>query len=264
MPRLARKYNKTITNSYHIIIRGINKQDIFYDEEDRLKFLKELMKVKEKYKFNIYAFVLMTNHVHLAICDNNDKISQIMHRICLIYAMYFNKKYERVGHVFQNRFKNICIDTEKYLLDLVRYIHNNPQNAGICNHSRYKWSSYCEYVGDLHDKITDTEFVLKLFNEDRKEAVKRFKEFSEKKAEFFAEDLEFDYLITDEIASKIIKDKLNINDISKIKYFNTRIRNKLVYEIYKINGITVKQIAKLLDISERNVQRIVKIYKEKK
>lgn len=258
MPRVAREYNKTITNTYHIIIRGINKQDIFFDEEDRLKFLKELKGVKEQYKFKIYAFVLMTNHVHLTICDDNGMMSQIMHRLCTIYAIYFNKKYERIGHVFQNRFKNICVDKESYLLDLVRYIHNNPQNAGICNHSRYRWSSYRDYVENLHDGITDIDFVLELFNKDRKKSIYRFKEFSNREKNFFDTQLEFDYTITDEVASEVIKSKLKINDISKIKHLNNSMRDAIIYNVSEIEGITLKQISRIFNMSERNVQRIVK------
>ena len=123
MPRLARNDNKTITNTYHIIARGINKQDIFLDENDKQKFYSIIKNAKEKYQFDLYSFVLMNNHVHLTIYDKNDEMSKMMHRICTAYAMYFNKKYERVGHVFQNRFKNICVDTEIYLLNLIRYIH---------------------------------------------------------------------------------------------------------------------------------------------
>ena len=130
MPRISRNENKTITNTYHIIARGINKQDIFLESADKDNFCRMIKRTKEKFKFNLYAFALMNNHFHLAICDEEDQMSKIMHRICTIYAMYFNNKYERTGHVFQNRFKNICVDTESYLLNLVRYIHKNPEKDG--------------------------------------------------------------------------------------------------------------------------------------
>ena len=146
MPRISRNDNKTITNTYHIIARGINKQDIFLDNDDKDNFYKMIKITKEKYNFELYAFALMNNHIHFTIFDKHDEMSKIMHRICTIYAMYFNKKYERVGHVFQNRFKNICIDTENYLLNLIRYIHKNPEKDGICDMNTYKWSSYRDYI----------------------------------------------------------------------------------------------------------------------
>lgn len=129
MPRLPRSENKNETKVYHIIIRGVNKQDIFIDNQDKSKFLQELKLSKQEYNYSIYAYVLMTNHVHLVIFDKNDSLSAIMHKLCTKYAMYFNKKYNRVGHVFQNRFKSIGVDTEEYLKHLVRYIHNNPQKG---------------------------------------------------------------------------------------------------------------------------------------
>lgn len=129
MPRLTRKQSKTVTRTYHILIRGINKQDIFEDDQDRSKFLRELNLSKQEYTYSICTYVLMRNHVHLVIYDEKDKISEIIHKLCTKYAIYFNKKYNRVGHVFQNRFKSIGVDTEEYLKNLVRYIHKNPQKA---------------------------------------------------------------------------------------------------------------------------------------
>lgn len=129
MSRSPREVSKTITKTYHILMRGINKQDIFIDNQDKCKFLNELKKSKEEYKYHIYGYVLMTNHVHLVILDKYDKLSELIHKISMKYAMYFNRKYNRVGHVFQNRFKSICIDSEEYLKNLIRYIHRNPEKG---------------------------------------------------------------------------------------------------------------------------------------
>ena len=262
MPRKSREDNKTITKTYHIIIRGINKQNIFWEDIDKQKFLKEMKNVKEMYKFKIYAFVLMDNHVHLTIFDNNNNISQIMHKLCTIYAIYFNKKYDRTGHVFQNRFKNICVDTETYLLDLVRYIHNNPQNAGISKYSAYKWSSYHDYVHNCNNGITDIDFVLELFDKERKNAITKFQEFSAKKVKIFDSDLEFENVMTDEIAAEIIKDKLDLEDISQLNNLNVKLRNEMIYKMSKIDKITLKQISRIIGMGERNIQRIVKNYQK--
>ena len=127
MPRLSRENSKTITNTYHILLRGINKQLIFMEDRDKSKFLQELKLSTEEYLYKIWAHVLMGNHIHLVIYDLIDKMSEAMHKVCLKYAMYFNKKYNRVGHVFQNRFKSICVESEEYLKNLIRYIHRNPE-----------------------------------------------------------------------------------------------------------------------------------------
>src|SRR5699024_1116806 len=102
MPRIARTCSSL--NLYHIIIRGINKQDIFIDTQDKNKFIKEILIAKEKFQFKIYAYVIMPNHAHLIIKEGNTKISKIMHKIQLAYSEYLNIKYNRVGHVFQGRF----------------------------------------------------------------------------------------------------------------------------------------------------------------
>ena len=265
MPRITRENQKTITNTYHIIIRGVNKQDIFFDEMDKNKFLNEIIKTKEKFEFEIYAYVLMSNHVHFTICDNNDYISKIMHRLCTTYAIYFNKKYGRVGHVFQDRFKSISVNTEAYLLDLVRYIHNNPQKAGICDFDKYKWSGYHDYyTADFNNKITDIDFILELFGSDKKKAIAKFEQFSKKtNVNFIDTSLEYDFSLSDEEAIELIKKLTSINDLSKVKNYNTNIRNKIIYEIAKIEGINLKQIARIMEMSERNVQRIVKDHRDK-
>ena len=91
MPRLSRSDSKIITDTYHILLRGINKQDIFMDKDDKNKFIKCLTDTKEKYKYMIYSFAIMNNHVHLNIYDENDFMSKIIHKLCTSYGMYFNK-----------------------------------------------------------------------------------------------------------------------------------------------------------------------------
>ena len=263
MPRISRNDNKTITNTYHIIARGINKQDIFLDNDDKDNFYKMIKITKEKYNFELYAFALMNNHIHFTIFDKHDEMSKIMHRICTIYAMYFNKKYERVGHVFQNRFKNICVDTENYLLNLIRYIHKNPEKDGICDMNTYKWSSYRDYITNNNNSITDTDFVLELFDEKPIEATKRFIDFHKQNdSSFIDSSLEFDMILTDEEASEIIKRKLGINNLLFIQNYNTAIRNQVINEISQIDGIYPKQMSRILGMSERNIQRIIKSMKE--
>ena len=93
MPRYAREYQKSYSNVYHVILRSINQQEIFYDNADRSKFLKSLKESKEKYQYDLYAYVLMDNHVHLLIMDKGDNLSKIVQSLATSYALYFNKKY---------------------------------------------------------------------------------------------------------------------------------------------------------------------------
>lgn len=262
MPRKARNYNKTITNTYHIMIRGINKQNIFLDNQDREKFIKEIILSKQKYDYEIYAYILMVNHVHLVISDPNDCVSEIMKDICGKYAMYFNNKYERVGHVFQNRFKNLCIDTEEYLLRVIRYVHKNPEAGGIESMQTYKWSSYNDYFreGIKERKITDTKFVLELLNEnDSDNAKKKFKEFHGQLEKKYSDaEFEFEKTLSDEQAIDCIRRILNIDNILQIQNYSKKIRDEYICRIAEIKGIYPKQMSRLLGMGERNIQMIIK------
>ena len=111
------------------MLRGINKQDIFFEEKDYLEFQSIIRRTKKKFLYQLYSYVLMPNHVHLEIKDENQKVSKIIHSIATSYANYFNKKYERKGHLFENRFKSKTVENAYYILNLVRYIHQNPWNS---------------------------------------------------------------------------------------------------------------------------------------
>ena len=140
MPRQPREYSKS--KIYHIMYKGIDGQDIFYDENDKLDFLEKLLENKKEFKFKIFSYCLMNNHVHLVIGIEAENLSNAMKSLSLKYVLYFNKKYERSGPLFQNRFNSKCIENQKYFLDVCRYVHQNPEKAGICKTSQYKWSSY--------------------------------------------------------------------------------------------------------------------------
>lgn len=145
MPRNSRENQKSYTNVYHVILRSINQQELFYDNIDRSKFLQCLKITKEKYQYDLYAYILMNNHVHLLIKDGKDNLSKIMQSIATSYAMYFNKKYCRIGHVFYNRFKSKKIESLPYFSNVIRYIHFNCEKAGLCEFDKFYWSSYHEF-----------------------------------------------------------------------------------------------------------------------
>ena len=165
MPRSARQTGK---NGYiHIIERGVNHQDIFYHDSDYERFLKILREMAEKMGFDVVCYCLMSNHVHLIIHDKERRFAEIMKKAAGSYAQYFNRKYERTGHLFQNRYLSRPIDTKSYLLACVAYIHNNPEKAHICSREKYRWSSYSDYLTGYKEdgeKATfcKTDFVRQL------------------------------------------------------------------------------------------------------
>ena len=156
---------------YHVYNRGHNKNAIFLQSSDYTRYLQRLEQYLEKHDVTILAYCLMPNHVHFLIRqDGEEAIQQFIHRLHTAYTMYFNKKYERVGSVFQGRFKARMIDREEYLLHVSRYIHQNPidilQPQGrALRLSKYMWSSYRYYVNPkLLSPICDTSILLNYFS----------------------------------------------------------------------------------------------------
>ncbi|MBQ5759363.1 MAG: transposase, partial [Schwartzia sp.] len=125
MPRQPR----TPGEFFHVVVRGIGRQILFENDDDRRKYLALLEKYQEENDITLMAYCLMDNHVHLLIRDNNGSLSLFMKQMGVSYALYYNRKYERVGHLFQDRYKSEVVDREEYLLTAYRYILNNPVKA---------------------------------------------------------------------------------------------------------------------------------------
>ena len=132
------------------MLRGNERKDIFIDNEDKEKLIKIILHKKADETFKLYAYCIMDNHLHLIVKEQKETISQIIKKIAISYAYYFNNKYKRVGHLFQDRYKSETIEDEPYLLSVIRYIHNNPEKAGITKKEKYKWSSYSNYMDILN------------------------------------------------------------------------------------------------------------------
>ena len=169
---------------YHVMQRGNRKQDIFVDDIDKWHLLKLFLEAKKKFAFLLHCYVLMLNHFHLTIeTPNAIHISKIMQFVTGSYAVYFNKRHSRNGHLFQGRFKDILVEKEKYLLKLSRYIHLNPVKAGITTLPEdYKWSSYGIYLGLKKDCLVDTGTILGyLGDRDHAETRNTYKNFVEER-----------------------------------------------------------------------------------
>ena len=133
---------------YHVIARGNQRQDIFLAEEDFKTYLSYLSEYKSKYSFYVYAFALMRNHVHLLVEVKDTSLSRIMQVLQFRYTRCFNKRYRKVGHLFQGRYRAILCDKDQYLLELTRYIHLNPVRAGIVEvPEKYPWTGHLSYLG---------------------------------------------------------------------------------------------------------------------
>lgn len=172
MPRNARE--KSETGIYHVMLRGIDKRDIFLDDEDKKTFLSHLFKAKELGDFQIYAYCLMDNHVHLLIKEG-EELGKSIKRITVGYVQKHNLKYGRTGHLFQNRYKSQVVENDNYVVSLARYIHQNPIKAGLVkNIDTYPWSSFKDYLTTYNngESKIETEIVKSYFSNFKEFVVK--------------------------------------------------------------------------------------------
>ncbi len=168
MARVAREQSST--GIYHIMFRGINRQTIFEDDQDKTRFLDTLNEFKDICGYELYGYCLMDNHVHLLIREIDETISSIIKCICSSYVYWYNAKCERCGHLFQERFKSEVVETGGYFLTVLRYFHQNPIQAGLeKNIGEYKWTIYGEYI--KNSKIVDIDYALNYFSIDRPKAI---------------------------------------------------------------------------------------------
>ncbi|MFZ5352133.1 MAG: transposase [Bacillota bacterium] len=162
---------------YHVIARGNNKEYIFKESIDKGCFIKQLKEYSSIMGYAVYAYVLMDNHYHILIQTMDKKLQEIMHQINNKYSKYFNHKYERVGHVFQGRYKAVRVQDERYLLKLVRYIHQNPVRAGMVSRAElYRWSSDVYYRKDIKSFV-NINVPLEMLDKNKEKAIEKYKEF---------------------------------------------------------------------------------------
>ncbi|MBU1034547.1 transposase [Patescibacteria group bacterium] len=164
------KRNLDPSGMYHIIARGNNKLPIFHCVEDYRMYLFILLQAKFAYGFSMYHYVLMPNHVHLLMQPRREKFSACMHKIQTNYAKYFCKKYNFVGHVWQDRFKSLSIETNAYLLACGNYIEMNPVRAGLGTRpEEWAWSSCKFYVFGEKNKLISCNPLYETFAKEESE-----------------------------------------------------------------------------------------------
>jgi putative transposase len=164
---------------YHVLTRGNEKRKIFKSLGDRDRFLSLLPRAYEKYACRFYTYSLLPNHFHLLVETKKKNLSRVMHFINASYSIYFNKRHERVGHLFQGRYKAIIVQKESYLLELSRYIHTNADRAGFEGKiNDRKWTSYCYYTESCKKPAwLCIEWIIDRFGKDWPTAKKEYKRF---------------------------------------------------------------------------------------
>lgn len=184
MPRQARL--DAPGTLHHVIVRGIERRMLVDDDTDRQEFVDRMGKIAQESETKIYAWALMTNHAHMLIRSGPKGISHFMHRLLTGYAIRYNQRHHRHGHLFQNRYKSIVCEEDTYFQELVRYIHLNPFRAGLTETlsqlDRYPWSGHSAIMGRAERTWQDVDFVLSWFGSRAREALRGYRIFMEEGA----------------------------------------------------------------------------------
>ena len=247
MPRQARK--KSESGIYHIMLRGINRQQIFEDDEDRQRFLDTLQNYKDLCGYTIYAYCLMGNHVHILMREGKEDLTQVFKRIAGSYVYWYNWKYHRSGHLFQDRYKSEPVDDDGYFLTVLRYIHQNPVKAKLCKNAEdYPHSSMGEYL--KFPALTDTSFALSMLPDTQ------FVDYHREANDDKCMEVEESFRLTDEDAKKLILKIAKCKNATEFQQLEPAKRNIYLHKLHE-NGMSIRQISRLTGITKRVVERNV-------
>ena len=236
------------------MIRGINQQNIFTDDEDHEKFMDILDTYHKKIEYEIYAYCLMGNHVHLLIKEGKEILSNTMKRIGASYVYWYNWQYNRKGHLFQDRYKSEAVEDEAYFLTVLRYIHQNPLKAGLANNiESYKWSSYQEYTSKI--KMVNVDFTLALFDKDKDKAIEKFKKFNKD----FNNDQCLDLskkrkTLSDKEIRNLVLKKYNI-DLALFHDAPSQIQAEVLKYLKELDGSSLRQLSRLTGFTVNKIFR---------
>ena len=263
MGRVARE--ESHTGYYHVMMRGNNKNMIFSNASEKLYFLEQLnLQVKER-NIEVVAYCIMDNHVHLLIGSDLEDMSEAIKRINIRFARRYNNKYEKIGHVFQDRFKSEVIHNDGHLVQVMRYIHNNPVKANMVNKAEeYTWSSYNSYINKkdrlIHSKTKD--MIMEIFSS----SIEEYKKFHlmDDTEEFLEikEDLERE---REERARRIISDYCKKYKVSKLEELANKrhILEEIIVEMLNKSRLPHRRIAEMTGTTRGIVNNIQKKYKIK-
>ncbi|MDR1272666.1 MAG: transposase [Clostridiales Family XIII bacterium] len=251
MPR--KKRETSATGIYHVLLRGINKQNIFEEDEDYDKFLGFLGQVKKLSGFELYAYCLMGNHVHMLLKEKEESISMAIRRLGARYAFWFNWKYQRSGHLFQDRFKSEPVETDAYFITVINYIHQNPVKADICKEAAdYMWGSR-RYLGRGGNDLLNELEIEDIVSIDRIKGEEAF----------MVEDNLLEggigrrRRLSDAVAYQWMKEASGAASTAK---FQSLTREKQQNTVYELRGkcVPIRQIARITGLSKGVVEHWMK------
>lgn len=252
----------SVTGVYHVMLRGINRNVIFHDEQDFRKFVNVLERqahpvdsngLELEPVCNIYAYCMMSNHVHLLVEEHGKSMSELMKSIGISYVSYVNKRYDRCGPLFQDRFLSEPVDDVGYFIKLLRYIHQNPLKAGMVNDlDAYPWSSWNEYKYDMPGLcVRSLPFAGITWAEIRK-LVCAVNENEDDQSLGIDKTMK----MSDEQARACLtqiceQEGLNVN----LKELPKEVRNYVLFKAFEA-GIGVRQLARITFIAHSTIHRL--------
>ena len=244
MPRQARRMSST--GYMHLIVRGNGRQALFEEEQDYIRYLETLERYCTETGVSVCSFCLMENHVHLLVHGEAEQTTLLMKKLGISYSEYFNRKYERAGHLFQDRFRSEPVEDEAYLLTVFRYILRNPEKAGICPAAEYPWSSYRAYGNP--PAFMDLQAIYSLLG-DREQYDAYIGSDNE--------DVCMEYIAPvrdDNWARSVLHEYLGTESGTSLQKLGRGERNEAL-RLLKEKGLSVKQIERVTGISRNIVQR---------
>ncbi|MBR0514268.1 MAG: transposase [Clostridia bacterium] len=251
MPRTARKISES--NIYHVMLRGINRQDIFEDDGDRHYFMTTLRASKEASGFKLYGFCLMSNHVHLLMEPADEPLGRIFRRVGAKYVHWYNKKYDRVGHLFQDRFKSENVVGDLHFITVLRYILQNPVKAGmVSNPGNYRWSSFPAYIKG-NGSITDIAFAESFFA-GHDEMVEYLLQGNDDTA---MDEVDYDLRLQNERAKDILVRVTGCESVAAFQALDKKLQKEYARQMY-LQKVSTNQISRLTGMPRTSVFRAVK------
>ena len=251
---MTRPRKRSVSDIYHVMIRGVNKQLIFEDDQDHhvyLKYLHENMGASVE----LLAFCLMGNHVHLLLHADIYDLSRFMQTTNHLYAIYYNRKYDRVGHLFQDRFQSEPINSDGYLIRVICYIHNNPNKAGIGKMDTYRWSSFREYLGA--PGFCNTSYAMKYFKNEQN-YIEMHRAYSDENG---PNSIELEKMErskwSDKHAIEILKEMLEEFGTAGTHGLSKDKRDEVICAMRR-RGMSERQISRLTGVGRRIIHNVVK------
>lgn len=255
MPRVPRQFSRT--GFYHIMMRGLNRERIFQKDQDKKKMLDTLIDKISDVDMGIYAYCIMDNHIHLLLKSEPEHLATFMKKVNVSFAMYYNRIQNRVGPVFQGRYKSECVENEGYFWGVLRYIHLNPVKAHIVKSiEKYEWSSINDYLLGESELLDDEAIVLKQENFKDNNSFLKMHEIEDLRIYLdVKEDLD-DMKMT--AGNRLIDEflaKYKVNNVLELRHKEEAFQS-LLEQLTEKAKLTYQEIAELTDLSYSMVQRL--------